>query len=83
MPLPDWYTEGAPRLNLGTQLYIDAFWELSTERDFGYSLGPIPWSKIMLYADRIGLNPTMCDVFLLVMRELESHYNEYTKNKQK
>lgn len=83
MPLPAWYTAGAPRLAAGAQIYIDAFWELSTERDFGYAMGPIPWSKIMEYADRAGLDAVMNRVFLKVVRELDEEYQKIQKNNQK
>ncbi len=32
--------------------YIDAFYELDTERAFGMMQGPIPWSRIVQYGER-------------------------------
>ena len=82
--VPQWYFDGAPRLCAGSQVYIDAFWELSTERSFGDYLGPIPWSKIRLYAADLNLNRAVTTMFTLVIRELDEHYQDFTaKNKNK
>ena len=42
----------APTLTPLQELYLEAFSELSTERQIGMAEGPIPWSSIMRYADR-------------------------------
>jgi len=36
--------------------YLDAFYELDTERDHGMVPGPIPWSSIVAYGDRYGFD---------------------------
>jgi hypothetical protein len=36
--------------------YLEAFYELDTERDHGMALGPIPWSSIVAYAERYGFD---------------------------
>lgn len=83
MKLPDWYLAGRPQLTLGAQLYIDAFWDLCSERQFGYAMGPIPWSKIRLYALDVGLDPVMRRIFNRVIRDLDSHYTDGLKEKQR
>lgn len=35
-------------------MYLEAFYELDTERTHGFALARIPWSKIIKYADRYG-----------------------------
>ena len=82
MALPGWYVEGEPQLTYGAQLYVDAFWELSTERNFGYVIGPIPWSKIRLFASDVGLDPIMRRVFTHVIREMDEEYQSYQKREQ-
>jgi len=68
--LPDWY-ENEPTKWPGDDIYLCAFWELSTERTYGQYLGPIPWSKIIFYGDRLGLDETMVVVFTRILRELD------------
>ena len=44
-PPPSWYEE-EPDCPPGLDYYMKAFWQLSTERSIGFSVGPIPASKI-------------------------------------
>ena len=58
----------------GDEFYIRAFWELSSCRDFGQFIGPIPWDKIVLYGERKGLDSDMINVLEVVIRELDEVY---------
>lgn len=58
----------------GDEFYIRAFWELSSCRDFGQFVGPIPWDKIILYGERKGLDSDMINVLEVVIRELDEVY---------
>lgn len=78
--LPDWWHK-KPREAPGDVFYITAFWELSTCRAFGMSLGPIPWNYIVQYADRRGLDDRMSRVFEYVIRELDEVYLRDLKTK--
>ena len=49
-PIPDGIAN-APRLNLGLELYLQAFYDLDSERTIGLSLSPIPWSAIHNYCE--------------------------------
>lgn len=49
MPIPD-KIRNAPELRMGLQLYLDAFYDLNTDRPSGWSLMPIPRSAIRDYA---------------------------------
>lgn len=53
--LPEVLTE-QPKLPLALLMYLEAFYELDTERTHNMSLARIPWSKIIFYADRYGYN---------------------------
>ena len=59
-----------------------AFWELSSERQFGKVIGPIPWSKIVLYGERRKLDDPMMRVFELVLREMDEEYLKYQRDEQ-
>ena len=50
-PLPE-KLANAPSILPGLEIYYQAFWDLSTTRQHGMGLGPIPWDKVEEYADR-------------------------------
>lgn len=55
-----------------------AFFELSSCREFGMAVGPIPWTAIVEYAERMGA----CDEFGLeafcrYIRDMDVAYLEY------
>lgn len=84
MDLPDWYTKGEPHVPLTGQFYLDAFYELCTERRIGAAaVGPIPWSSIHMYANDAGLDRVMQKVFHRVIRELDAEYDKFYKKKRK
>ena len=66
----------------GDVFYIRAFWELSSERQFGHAIGPIPWSKIVSYGERRKLDDAMMDVFETVVRELDESYLKWQRDRQ-
>lgn len=58
----------------GDEFYIRAFWELSSCRQFGQFIGPIPWHRIVQYGERKGLDGGMIGVLEVVIRELDEVY---------
>lgn len=60
-----------------------AFWELSSTRQFGQVVGPIPWDMIVLYGERAGLSLDMQRVFEEVVRELDEKYLEHCREEQR
>lgn len=81
-PLPEWYRE-EPEISEEALFYITAFWELSSCRDFGYSIGPIPWTAIISYAREVGLDSSMRPVFSAVIRELDEAYLRWQRDEAK
>ena len=62
---------------------MHAFWELSSCRDFGGgATGPIPWTVIMQFADRQGLDKEATDIFLEIIRSLDSAWLEYQNKRE-
>ena len=57
------FIEDEPPYVRGDEFYLRAFWELSSERQFGQAIGPIPWSKIVMYGERRNLDDSMMGVF--------------------
>lgn len=82
--VPDWWDKCPPMVR-GDDFYIRAFWELSSCRDFGMGVGPIPWHRIIQYGERKGLDRGMMEVFERVVRELDEVYlkdlNESSKSR--
>jgi len=71
--LPDWWDKKPPEVR-GDDLYLMAFWELSSCRSFGMGVGPIPWNHIVAYGERKGLDARMLELFLYVIRALDEVY---------
>ncbi len=77
-PLPAWATD-APELAPGEEYYMRAFWALGTERTLAPGLvGPIPWSRIVEYGDRSGLEPDLVESLVMVVRALDEVYLGWT-----
>jgi hypothetical protein len=74
--LPDWYMDG-PDLLPGDEFYLRAFGELSTCRYIGMSAGPIPWTAMVTYGKMVGLDTDAMELFILVLRMMDSEYLEY------
>lgn len=55
-----------PEVSTDGQDILKAFWELNTDRQFGMSVGPIPFSAIDAYARRHGVDDP--DEFALWVR---------------
>lgn len=80
-PLPK-RIQDAPELQLGLELYWDAFWDLSTCRTSGFGAGPIPWLAVREYALTFEFDEEqMNDLFYLV-RRMDNVYLEHHKKKQ-
>lgn len=45
-------------------------------------LMPIPWTAMLCYAQYIGLDDTLTQVFIRVMREIDSVYLDYLSKKE-
>jgi hypothetical protein len=54
--------------------YWDAFHDLSSERQFGMGLGPIPRSAIMSYADECELGVDASHQFYRIIREIDAEF---------
>ena len=73
LPLPSKIAK-APTLHIGLELYYDAFWELSTCRATGWSIGPIPWSAVNDYATTFGFDSEQRDALHHHIRVMDNAY---------
>lgn len=62
-------------------MVLDAFWELSTERQMGMSIGPIPLSQAHAAADRLGLDNENHGAFIHAIREMDRLYLKHVNKK--
>jgi hypothetical protein len=82
-PPPDWYIN-APELVEGDEIYLSAFWDLSTTRIMGDVIGPIPWTAINQYADVQEFDRQLKLHFIQVIRQMDCEYLEWQrKNRPK
>lgn len=79
--MPQWYLD-EPHLYPGDAFYLKAFFDLSTCRQMGMGLGPIPWDKILMYAKFNGLDEDVTEAFIVIIRELDIAFIEQV-NKEK
>jgi len=79
--LPDWYLDEPP-LGDGDHFYLKAFWDLNTCRPSGWGAGPIPWDKIIRYAEWACLDGILTNVFVLIIQRMDTAYLTWVeKNK--
>ena len=67
----------------GDELYLRAFHDLSTCREMGMALGPIPWRDILTYGMFRGLDNELLDHFIQVIREMDAGYLKWENERQK
>ena len=70
---PDWYLEG-PELIGQDAFYLAAFWRLSTCRQIGMGLGPIPWRDIVDYGARVALDSREIEVLVKIVHVMDHAY---------
>lgn len=70
--LPDWYKEPPegpdPAIE---QLFLDAWGHLSTHRQLGMAVGPIPFRDMVWYAERQGFDRDTTETFCDVLTEMD------------
>jgi hypothetical protein len=72
--LPPEATEPPVLFSWWQSLCFAAFWDLNTERDCGWSLGPIPWTAIHTWGRSRGLRGDTLITFEYLIRRLDNAY---------
>lgn len=80
-PLPE-KIANAPTIRQGLEPYYIAFWELSTCRPSGFSLGQIPWTAIESYAERQGWVGEQYEDLVDFIRAMDNTFLTYQREKQ-
>ena len=81
LPLPN-RIANAPELQLGLELYYDAFWELSTSRPSGFGVGPIPWLAVCEYARAYDFDEEQSVWLQQLVRVMDKTYLEHHASKE-
>jgi len=79
-PLPD-RIANAPELQKGLELYLNAFFELDSERQVGFSVLPIPWRSIVNYAQVYGFDDEQREDLIFLVRKMDNAHIDRLKKK--
>lgn len=64
----------APELRVGLQFYIEAFFDLDSERTHGESLAPIPWGKIKDYAEAYECDEEQTADLIYLVKQMDADH---------
>lgn len=64
-------------------MYYNAFWELSTCRQVGISLGPIPWNVIQYYGREKDYSEEQIEALQYHIRRMDGEYIKFLEKKNK
>lgn len=81
-PLPD-RIANAPELEPGLQLYLQAFFDLDSERTHAVGLTPIPWTSIATYAQAFQFDEEQTEDLYFFVRKLDSEHLKKLAAKEK
>lgn len=80
-PLPDWATP--PPRGRWDDFYLASFYDLETERpNNGWSICPIPHSRILAYGQHQGLVGSVLDAFVFVIRQMDAAHLAWQRAEQ-
>ncbi len=82
MPVPD-KIKNTPTLSMGLHMYWKAFQDLSSDRDVGMGIGPIPWSAMSAWADRNGIRGDNFERFVTIIKGMDTVFVEHSSKKSK
>lgn len=71
-----------PEILPHNQFYWEAFGDLSTERQIGMGLGPIPRSAIQSYAKEFGITGDEYEIFQRIIRKMDNKYLEMSSSRK-
>lgn len=81
-PIPD-RIANAPELQVGLQLYLQAFFDLDSERSHGNGLSSIPWSAIKDYALAHDLDDEQTDDLFYFVKKMDKAHLDRLEAKTK
>ena len=82
MPLPD-RIQNAPELTLGSELYYIGFLDLTSCRQIGTGLGPIPLLSLLEYCMINGIEGEQQEDFVWFIQRLDQKYLQWSAARAK
>lgn len=79
-PIPD-RIRNRPRLRFELIFFLDAFYELDTDRNVSVSFGPIPWSSLNNYALAHEISGEDYHDFMYLVRAVDTAYIKHMREK--
>lgn len=73
----------APELHIGLELFINAFFDLDSERQAGFSVGPIPWSKTREYGEAYKFDEDLIEDLMYFVKALDNAHMKRLERKNK
>jgi hypothetical protein len=73
----------APELHTGLELFVNAFFDLDTERQAGFSVGPIPWSKVREYAIAYRFDEDLTEDLMYFVKALDNAHMKRIERESK
>lgn len=80
-PLPD-RIANAPELRIGLLLYIQAFFDLDSERSHAMGLVSIPWTSINEYAKAFDFDEDQTEGLFFLIRRLDNAHLKRLESKK-
>lgn len=81
-PLPE-RIANAPELIIGLQLYIQAFFDLDSDRNHQFAPMAIPWTSIKDYAVAFGLDEEQTEDMMFLVRKMDNEHLKRLSAKMK
>ena len=81
-PIPE-RIANAPELRLGLQLFIQAFFDLDSERSHSMGLVAIPWTSINDYAKAYNFDEEQTEDLFFFIRKLDTSHLKRLESKNK
>ncbi len=79
-PVPSGYLN-QPEIEVEYQFFYEAFWELSSDRQSGMSVGQIPSGSIARFASDLEMDTDAADFLRAVLRSLDNIYLSHQSGK--
>jgi hypothetical protein len=81
-PLPKFVLDAPVLEDSYQRRVLDAFWKLSTCREVGMAIGPIPWSDAHTFArvHQFDADQVEYDTFMQIITEMDQTFIEYQKD---
>lgn len=73
----------APVLLPGLEFYMTAFMDLSSCRQIGFDVGPIPFTAVSEYASRYDITGEQFHVFWALIKQMDAAYLKHRADSRK